>query len=137
MSEITPNRPPLADNQDRLGDKSPSVKPRRPWQTWQVVVLIVLALLVGFAVGAVSLRLTRHPANAQVTKENFSKIKPGMTYDAVQELLGDRGEFPGGGVPTGAPIGQRSIIWYGPGNSRITVTFDAGVVKEKLADHLD
>jgi hypothetical protein len=67
-------------------------------------------------------------SNTKVTKENYDKLKTGMTYEQVTEIMGkadtssesDMGEF-----------GKIELWHYQLGGKAIDVTFENGVVIDK------
>ncbi len=112
--------------QNRSVSNSEGIKVARHWQTWHVVLLVavffLLGLSIGFFAGSHREQVSdgkRTQGNKLVTKEAYEKIKLGMTWVEVQELLGDEGVGIGGGT-----IG--SVRKWENGDASITVTFDTG-----------
>ena len=87
--------------------------------------------------------------NKHVTKENFEKIKPGMTFTELQEMFGDMGaaqpitsagdkdfdETPGSG--TAANRHGLKIVKWENGHAWIKVRLDDDKVVEKRAKGLE
>jgi hypothetical protein len=87
--------------------------------------------------------------NKYVTKENFEKIKPGMTYTELQEIFGDMGavqpitsagdkdfdETPGSGIRANRE-GLKIVKWAN-GRAWIKVRLDDEKVVEKRAKGLE
>jgi hypothetical protein len=87
-----------------------------------VAVSLLLGILLGFFAAGYRERATEKkstPDNRSVTTETYARIKLGMTWIEVQELLGDEGVAIGGGT-----LG--SVRKWQNGEASITVTFDTG-----------
>ena len=67
---------------------------------------------------------------SRVNLENFNKIKPGMTYDQVRDILGE-------GIPQSTGQQQSVYDWLGEGNKRITVVFSHGSAATILQQGLE
>jgi hypothetical protein len=82
----------------------------------------------------------------KITKENFDKIKDGMTVDEVEKILGSATQTPGDGANVAAQVGvdvtggapPPSTVDYGweSGKKSITVTFKQGKVIQKKSSGL-
>jgi len=83
--------------------------------------LLVALILVGIL-------LTVTPGCNKVTKENYEKVKVGMTVDEVEDILG-KGEMEEAGATLGELTGSASVCTWTKGDAKITVTFVNDKVK--------
>ena len=78
--------------------------------------LLVALVLVG-------LLLTVTPGCNKVTKENYDKVKTGMTIDEVEDILGKGKMEEGATGALGGLTGSAKVCTWTKGDAKIVVTF--------------
>lgn len=77
-------------------------------------------------------------SQSAISIEQFNKIKVGMTYEEVQEIMGSGGKKDGEINGNSRNLSENRYHWLNPNNSRITVVFDANNrVNSVLTQNLD
>ena len=120
--------------------------PKRRWRTWHVLLLAGISFLLGIMVGiylpaAINTATgtgsePRPKDNRHVRLDTFRQVKPGMTYEEVQEVFGDVGSpVPSAGQGM-SPKGDFTRQWQN-GKSAIILKFDHGKMVQKRAENLD
>lgn len=94
-----------------------------------ITMILILLLLLGL-VGCG----TQNKADNSYTKQQFNKIKPGMTYNKVTNILGSDGKAI---TKNQTDLYQTSVyLWGARDGTNMTITFQNGEVTSKTQNDL-